>query len=99
MTNITELTQYFLSNQYKNDVNHANPIGMKGELAISYSILVKKMWFGSEDTQIPSQFKKVMGKVQSIFLGYNQNDSQELLSFALDGLHEDLNLVLKKPNI
>lgn len=29
-------------------------------------------------------------------MGYQQHDSQELLSFLLDGLHEDLNRVKKK---
>lgn len=28
-----------------------------------------------------------------------QHDSQELLAFLLDGLHEDLNRILKKPYI
>lgn len=31
------------------------------------------------------------------FSGYQQQDSQELLAFLLDGLHEDLNRVKKKP--
>ncbi len=33
------------------------------------------------------------------FVGYAQHDSQELLAFLLDGLHEDLNLVKKKPYV
>ena len=33
------------------------------------------------------------------FSGYQQHDSQELVAFLLDGLHEDLNRVLKKPYI
>jgi len=33
------------------------------------------------------------------FVGYLQQDSQELLGFLLDGLHEDLNRVLDKPYI
>ena len=32
-------------------------------------------------------------------MGYAQHDSQELLAFLLDGLHEDLNLVKKKPYV
>jgi ubiquitin carboxyl-terminal hydrolase 8 len=31
------------------------------------------------------------------FAGSEQHDSQEFLSFLLDGLHEDLNRVLNKP--
>jgi len=33
------------------------------------------------------------------FSGYQQHDSQELLAFLLDGLHEDLNRVKKKPYV
>ena len=32
-------------------------------------------------------------------MGYAQHDSQELLAFLLDGLHEDLNLVKEKPYV
>ena len=39
-----------------------------------------------------------MGEFQPRFSGYQQHDSSELLSFLLDGLHEDLNRVLKKPS-
>lgn len=40
-----------------------------------------------------------MGHFASQFLGYQQHDSQELLSFLLDGLHEDLNRVKNKEYI
>ena len=40
-----------------------------------------------------------MGRYAPQFVGYAQHDSQELLAFLLDGLHEDLNLVLKKPYV
>ena len=33
------------------------------------------------------------------FSGHHQQDSQELLTFLLDGLHEDLNLVKEKPYV
>ena len=33
------------------------------------------------------------------FSGSEQHDSQEFLSFLLDGLHEDLNRILQKPKI
>ncbi len=39
----------------------------------------------------PRNFKLAIGKYAPQFSGYNQNDSQELLAFLLDGLHEDLN--------
>ena len=46
-------------------------------------------------TPRPSPQTKV-GHFASQFLGYQQHDSQELLSFLLDGLHEDLNRIKKK---
>ena len=40
-----------------------------------------------------------MGTCAPQFSGYQQHDSQELLAFLLDGLHEDLNRVRQKPYI
>ena len=40
---------------------------------------------------IPRNFKFVVGRWWPQFSGYQQQDSQELLTFLLDGLHEDLN--------
>lgn len=45
----------------------------------------------------PRQFKSAIGEVAPRFMGYAQQDSQELLSFLLDGLHEDLNQIIEKP--
>lgn len=42
-------------------------------------------------------FKTVVGRFAPRFSGYQQHDSQELLAFLLDGLHEDLNRVKQKP--
>ncbi len=44
----------------------------------------------------PTDFKAALGKCNEVFAGYGQQDSQELLSFLMDGLHEDLNRVVKK---
>jgi ubiquitin carboxyl-terminal hydrolase 8 len=40
--------------------------------------------------------KRVIGKENPIFDGYEQQDSNEFLSFMLDTLHEDLNRVKTK---
>jgi ubiquitin C-terminal hydrolase len=59
--------------------------------------LLSEIWSGSYSTVAPRTFKQVIGEFQPRFSGYAQHDSSELLSFLLDGLHEDLNLVKKKP--
>jgi len=47
----------------------------------------------------PRAFKQTVGHFAPQFSGYQQHDSQELLIFLLDGLHEDLNRVRQKPYI
>ena len=47
----------------------------------------------------PRAFKQTVGACAPQFSGYQQHDSQELLAFLLDGLHEDLNRVRQKPYI
>ena len=47
----------------------------------------------------PREFKQTLQRFAPQFSGYQQHDSQELVAFLLDGLHEDLNRVLKKPYV
>lgn len=44
-------------------------------------------------------YQVAVGRFAPQFSGYQQQDSQELLAFLLDGLHEDLNRIHKKPYI
>ena len=44
-------------------------------------------------------FQWTIGKYAPRFNGFQQHDSQELLAFLLDGLHEDLNRVHDKPYV
>ncbi|KAL0589202.1 Ubiquitin carboxyl-terminal hydrolase 11 [Plecturocebus cupreus] len=96
LSNVPQLTEYFLSNCYLEELNFRNPLGMKGEIAEAYADLVKQAWSGHHRSIVPHVFKNKVGHFASQFLGYQQHDSQELLSFLLDGLHEDLNRVKKK---
>ncbi|KAI9296170.1 cysteine proteinase [Neoconidiobolus thromboides FSU 785] len=91
------LARYFLDGSFKKSINKVNPIGYKGELAIGFHELVRTLWTESGTYLSPTKFKFLIDKVSSVFKGYEQQDSQEFLAFLLDGLHEDLNLVLKKP--
>mmetsp|Transcript_1829 Transcript_1829/g.2892 ORF Transcript_1829/g.2892 Transcript_1829/m.2892 type:complete len:1659 (+) Transcript_1829:173-5149(+) len=45
----------------------------------------------------PKRFRREIGALRDQFAGDDQHDAQELLSFLLDGLSEDLNLVHDKP--
>ncbi|KAM7064375.1 ubiquitin carboxyl-terminal hydrolase 4 isoform 2-T2 [Molossus nigricans] len=97
LSNTAPLTDYFLKNEYEAEINRDNPLGMKGEIAEAYAELIKQMWCGRDTHVVPRMFKTQVGRFAPQFSGYQQQDSQELLAFLLDGLHEDLNRVKKKP--
>uniref|UniRef100_A0A8D0A2D6 Ubiquitin carboxyl-terminal hydrolase n=1 Tax=Sander lucioperca TaxID=283035 RepID=A0A8D0A2D6_SANLU len=99
LSNAPPLTEYFLQSSYLEELNFTNPLGMKGEIAEAYADVIKQMWSGRHYSVVPRVFKTKVGHFASQFLGYQQHDSQELLSFLLDGLHEDLNRVKNKEYI
>ena len=99
LSNSVPLTRYFLSDKHKEELNRDNPLGMRGEIALAYAGLLHQMWKEQYSSVAPRQFKMQVGRFAPQFSGYQQQDSQELLAFLLDGLHEDLNRVKKKPYV
>eukprot|EP00299_Pterocystis_sp_00344_P011721 c5515_g1_i1.p1 GENE.c5515_g1_i1~~c5515_g1_i1.p1 ORF type:complete len:902 (+),score=242.29 c5515_g1_i1:293-2707(+) len=99
LSNTRALTEYFLEGRHVDDVNRDNPLGMQGRLAESYAKLIHSLWRSGAAFESPSELKHVIAKFAPQFTGYQQHDSQELTSFLLDGLHEDLNRVKVKPYI
>ncbi|CAF2712660.1 unnamed protein product [Rotaria sp. Silwood2] len=99
LSNVPALTVYFLSDTYKEHINLDNPLGMKGDVAIAYGKLIHEMWSGNTDFCAPKFLKQSVANYAPQFSGYSQQDSQEFMSFLLDGLHEDLNLVKVKPYV
>ncbi|MEE6502614.1 hypothetical protein FKM82_004575 [Ascaphus truei] len=97
LSNTPPLTEYFLMDEYEAEINRDNPLGMKGEIAEAYAELIRQIWSGAHSYVAPRMFKTQVGRFAPQFSGYQQQDSQELLAFLLDGLHEDLNRVKKKP--
>ena len=91
------LTRYFLTSSYLSELNRQNPLGWNGRIAEEYGSLLKEYWSDRYTVVAPKTFKQALGEFQPRFSGYQQHDSSELLSFLLDGLHEDLNRVFKKP--
>ncbi|XP_073805159.1 ubiquitin carboxyl-terminal hydrolase 15 isoform X2 [Danio rerio] len=99
LSNVPPLTQFFLTEQYQQELNQDNPLGMGGEIARAYAELIKQLWGARCSYITPRPFKTQVGRFAPQFSGYQQQDSQELLAFLLDGLHEDLNRIRKKPYI
>lgn len=71
-------------------------MGTKGELAKAYHILLKSLWESTNSKYSPHDFKKILGGLHRIYLGFNQQDSGELITLFLDGLHEDINKIKTK---
>ncbi|XP_068634550.1 ubiquitin carboxyl-terminal hydrolase 8-like isoform X4 [Aristolochia californica] len=93
-----ELVDFFLGD-YSKEINQGNPLGMDGELALVFGELLRKLWAPGRGPFAPRQFKSKLAQFAPQFSGFYQHDSQELLAFLLDGLHEDLNRVKCKPYI
>ncbi|XAR70110.1 Ubiquitinyl hydrolase 1 [Bertholletia excelsa] len=91
------LADYFLKD-YTHEINRQNPLGLHGELALAFGELLRELW-SSQTPIAPRPFKGKLARFAPQFSGFNQHDSQELLAFLLDGLHEDLNRVKQKPYI
>lgn len=99
LSNTIPLTDYFLGYDYRSEINKENFLGTKGAVVSSYAELMKHLWLGSQASYGPRDFKSKIGEFAPQFEGYNQQDAHELLAFLLDGIHEDLNRVKKRPYI
>jgi ubiquitin carboxyl-terminal hydrolase 4/11/15 len=96
-----ELVDYFLTGVFTTELNPDNPLGMHGAIAQAFGALLSRIWAasGSSTSYAPREFKTQLQRFAPQFSGYQQHDSQELVAFLLDGLHEDLNRVIKKPYV
>src|ERR1700733_3494979 len=89
-----------LGGVFEEELNPDNPLGMHGAIAEAFGALLQRVWaIAGASSFSPREFKSQLQRFAPQFSGYQQHDSQELLAFLLDGLHEDLNRVLKKPYV
>lgn len=91
----------FVAGVYHDELNPGNPLGMQGAIAEVYGGLLHRIWANSgvSTSYSPREFKMQLQRFAPQFSGYQQHDSQELVAFLLDGLHEDLNRIKKKPYV
>ncbi|KAH9930213.1 uncharacterized protein B0H18DRAFT_1116912 [Fomitopsis serialis] len=91
--------RFFTDGRWKSAVNMMNPMGTKGSLAQAFANILRDMWQGESQCLMPVTFRRSICTYAPQFGGTEQHDSQEFLNFLLDGLHEDLNRVLQKPQL
>lgn len=100
LVHVPEINYYFFYDLFEKELNRTNPLGNLGDVAVAFSNLLHKLFdfTGGTTTLItPREFKYTIGRYSSMFHGYQQQDSQEFLSWLLDALHEDLNRIQNKP--
>lgn len=94
LNNLPLLTEYFLTNSYMADMNnrcHEMDGKKTNEIILSreYGKLIKAIWSSTTPIE-PKTFHEIIQKFDTKFEGFEQQDSQELLAFILDYLHEGL---------
>jgi len=90
------LVDFFVDGDFTAEIN-PDAYKSHGRIAQEFGNLVKEMWSERPHVVVPRRFKEAIGSYAPRFQGYAQQDSQELLACLLEGLHEDLNRVRKKP--
>ncbi len=94
------ICQYFLSNQYEADIksNHNRQAFRKQSQTSNESYLLTRhfnrllvaMWRNAYESSYSAEMKNVIGYLNSVFAGVNQNDSHELCVWFLDRLSQEL---------
>ncbi|UJR08157.1 hypothetical protein I4U23_012431 [Adineta vaga] len=100
LSNTKPLLLFCFKENLSEYLNTSSTSVMKGVLMREYVTLARKMWTSSDGHAVvsPSSFKNTIGRFAPRFLGYAQQDSQEFLRYLLQGLHEDVNRVQRKPS-
>ncbi|GAA5981906.1 hypothetical protein JCM10908_004661 [Rhodotorula pacifica] len=91
------LERFFLDDDYAREINTANRLGSGGELAESFAQVGKVAASGEYRSLSPAYLRDALARWASQYAEPTQQDAHECLLSLLDGLHEDLNLVLRPP--
>ena len=85
------LTDYFLSTEYKEDVNKKNV--KENYVLNSYIILINNIWDMNQLIK-PKSFIENMGKMYRKYFSLHQQDSHECLLYILNILHNSLSYTI-----
>ncbi|KAG0667185.1 ubiquitin-specific protease doa4 [Rhodotorula mucilaginosa] len=91
------LEKFFLDDDYLREINTANRLGSGGELAETFAELCKVAASGEFRSLSPAYLQEALARWAPQYSDETQQDAHECLLSLLDGLHEDLNLILRPP--
>lgn len=92
-------SRFFTDGRWKQAINFTNKMGSQGRLVQAFAKLLHEMWGGDLPYLTPTDFRRSICQLNSQYIGSDQHDSQEFLSFLLDGIHEDLNRIMVRDPI
>jgi ubiquitin C-terminal hydrolase len=109
LSHCRELRRYFLDFMlFRDDLNCENRDGSpNAEVTIMFIRFLHSMWNRAEVGQYrwekniysPAPLQRALGKINDMFKGTMQNDTNEFLGCLLHTLHQDLNRVKEKPKV
>jgi len=102
LAHIPGLVDFFLGGKYRDTltINGQQSEDTHGKVAEAFALLLRRLWDSNTHEIRPSDFKDLLAKLDSRFIGNRQHDSMELLEFVIDALKEDCNTVKgKKPYV
>ncbi|XP_067203764.1 ubiquitin carboxyl-terminal hydrolase 8-like isoform X2 [Linepithema humile] len=97
LSNTTNLAKYFTDNSYADDLNTSNDNMTQGQVVEEVAQVIKALWRGQYKSISPHDLKVAVGQYKLQFVGYEQQDSHEFLTFLLDWMHNDLKKEAKMP--
>ena len=74
LANCMPLTNYFVENRYRAEINETNTLGFKGVIARSYAKLLHSIWVEDKEAFAPTQFKKTVQRLNSMVSHMRQNN-------------------------
>lgn len=89
---------YFLSPDWRADINSGNRLSTNGRIANAIAQLVNDIWTKEVSSLVPQRLYDTIVEYAPRFGDHQQHDAQELMLFLLDGIHEDLNRAKKHVN-
>ncbi|KAF9068637.1 hypothetical protein BDP27DRAFT_1327038 [Rhodocollybia butyracea] len=90
--------RFFTEIDLKSVINYMNKMNSQGQLTRAFSRLIHDIWHGEMPYITPNDFRRTLCSLNKQYIGTSQHDSQEFLSFLLDGIHEDTNRIMaRKP--
>jgi len=103
LANIPCLRDYFVTDAYRDTLKVSGKLTetTNGELAEGFAVLLRRLWrpaAGGEAGRAlaPWDFRQLVCRYDSRFIGYRQHDSMEFIEYLIDALKEDCNRVKGK---